>query len=87
MAIVVAAASALWNACMQAAYTSFGSAPFDDCASCCADDDLVYVHPGAFRAMLRLKLTSDFLIVSGNVVNHPMLSHAHQCVAAALPGR
>lgn len=41
----------------------------------------MFVHPGAFRAMLRLKLTTDYLVVSANVVNHPLLSHAHQCVA------
>lgn len=44
-----------------------------------ADDDLVYIHPGALRAMLRMKLESNYLTISANVVNHPLLNHIHQC--------
>ena len=44
------------------------------------DDDLVYIAPDALRNLVAAKLRSDYLFVSANVVNHPLLAHVHQCV-------
>lgn len=44
------------------------------------DDDLVYIAPDALRNLVAAKLRSDYLFVSANVANHPLLAHVHQCV-------
>ena len=43
------------------------------------DDDVVYIAPGALRALAAAKLRHpEVLFVSANVVNHPLLAHVHQ---------
>ena len=43
------------------------------------DDDIVYIAPGALRALAAAKLRHpELLFVSANVVNHPLLAHVHQ---------
>jgi len=41
------------------------------------DDDIIYVHPKAILNMAFMKLTTNFLFVSANIVNHAAISAKH----------
>ncbi len=41
------------------------------------DDDIVYIHPKAIFNMVKMKLTTNFIFISANVVNHAAVSKYH----------
>ena len=45
------------------------------------------MQDGAIEDMLEEHLGKKFLFVSGNVINHPLLSHVHNRMGATLPFR
>ena len=49
------------------------------------DDDVVFISNGTFERMLEAYLTNDLLILSANVVNHPILTYVHSKLGAILP--
>jgi hypothetical protein len=57
------------------------------------DDDIIFVAPGAFEALVDAKIQASSssndapLFVSANVVNHPRLSHRHQTAGLIRPHR
>ncbi len=48
------------------------------------DDDILFIRKGALEAMLTEYLTQKWLIVSANVINHPLLSFVHGRLGALL---
>ena len=49
------------------------------------DDDIVFISNGIFERMLEEYFTEDHLIISANVVNHPLLSYVHATMKAISP--
>jgi hypothetical protein len=48
------------------------------------DDDVVFISNGTFERMVEEYLKNDLLILSANVVNHPVLTYAHSELGAIL---
>jgi hypothetical protein len=49
------------------------------------DDDVVFISNGTFERMVEEYLKNDLLILSANVVNHPILAYVHSKLGAILP--
>ena len=49
------------------------------------DDDIVFISNGTFERMIEEYLKNDLLILSANVVNHPVLTYVHEKIGAILP--
>jgi hypothetical protein len=49
------------------------------------DDDVVFISNGTFERILEAYLKNDLLILSANVVNHPILTYVHSKLGAILP--
>ena len=49
------------------------------------DDDVVFISNGTFERMVEEYLKNDLLILSANVVNHPILTYIHTKIGAILP--
>jgi hypothetical protein len=49
------------------------------------DDDVVFISNRTFERMIEEYLKNDLLILSANVVNHPILSYVHSKLGAILP--
>lgn len=41
------------------------------------DDDIVYIHQSAIFHMVKMKLTTTFMFISANIINHSALSKYH----------
>ena len=49
------------------------------------DDDIVFIAPNTFENMLKEYLTKNLIVLSANVINHPILSHVHARLMAITP--
>ena len=49
------------------------------------DDDIVFIADYTFERMIEEYFTKNLLFLSGNVVNHPLLSHVHARMMAISP--
>jgi hypothetical protein len=49
------------------------------------DDDIVFIAPNTFENMLKEYLMNNLIVLSANVINHPLLSHVHARMMAPIP--
>jgi hypothetical protein len=49
------------------------------------DDDIVFIAPNTFEDMVKEYLIDNLIVLSANVINHPLLSHAHARLMAHIP--
>ena len=49
------------------------------------DDDIVFIAPNTFENMLKEYLINNLIVLSANVINHPLLSYVHARMMAPIP--
>ena len=49
------------------------------------DDDIVFIAPNTFEDMVKEYLINNLIVLSANVINHPLLSHVHARMMAPIP--